>query len=157
MKTIKFFLLLITFFLTFQNSKSFKSLNITNKNIKITCTVDKIKSNPQKYELSEEQKKQINNRRKLDDEEFQPIRIYLSTGNILNQASAFVSSEEDQKLLDDIIQYFYNTIEYTTKLIRVKPIYYVIIYNDNNDLELQRGVSSDLVIIPGFSFFRFIY
>ena len=65
MKMIKFFLLLITFFLTIQNSKSFKSLNITNKNIKITCSVDKIKSNPQKYELSEEQKRQINNRRKL--------------------------------------------------------------------------------------------
>ena len=160
MKKIQFILLIISFFFSFQNSGLNSSLNKSIKNPKIKCGVDKIKSNPEVYKLTEEQKRTIDKKRKLVDE-FETIRIYLSNNWINTQISM---EREDRDLLNKVFGYLNNVIEYIKKIIKVKPLQYNIkcsyaeqkewdlcLSNDNSDKVLAAGVSYDLVIFPVFT------
>ena len=152
---IRLLLLLINFYLSFQNSKFNSSLNTTYKNSKVICSVDKNNFNPKKYHLQKEKKhKNKINKRKLDNEEFQPIRIYLSTSSLSNQLSILLPQYRSE-----FLEYLNNVKVYISKLIKVKPRISNIIYSriDQEKLDillrifdqnLARGVSCDLVIIP---------
>ena len=155
---IRLFLLLINFYLTFQNTKFNSNLNTTNKKSKITCSVDKIKFNPKKIpSITKKGTKEKIKERKLDnDDEFQPIRIYLSTSSLENQLDTILPEEKD------ILEYLNNAKEYISKLIKVKPRGSNIIYSreDQNKLDILLrvidqsliiGVLYDLVIIPSIS------
>ena len=156
MKKFHFFLLIINIFLSFQNSDINSNLNKTNKFPKIKCTVDQIKYKSQIYELTEEQKKNVTNKRKLqEDDQFEEIRIYLSTFKISSQLQEF-----DDGLIDEVLDYFNNVNKYIIKLIKVKHLHYNIQFSYSQqkdhklnsgsvyDTTLESGVTYDLVIIP---------
>ena len=159
MKKIEFFLLLINIFLAFQNSEINSNLNKTNQFKKIKCTVDKIKkqSKSQIYELNEEQKKNVTLKRNLQgSNQFEEIRIYLSTDKISSQIASF-----GEDLLNEIFDYLNDINEYIKKLVKVKPLLYniefsfeeqnnsnLILSRNNYDKTLENGVPYDLVIFP---------
>ena len=163
MKNIKIFLLLINLFITLQNSISNSSLNDNKTKPKRICWTDKIKSKKSlKFYSPEEEPKYGKEKRNLQSEDFQPIRIYQSLTTLNAQIDLFGRSNNEYKeLLKEIIQHLNNTIEYITKLIKVSPRYNLISLNENQqkdldvlvsttDQNLVQGVSSDLVIIPSY-------
>ena len=157
MKIIEILLLIINFYFSFQSPKL--NLNRTYKIPKIICSVDKIKSIVKPHELTDEQIKNISKKRNLDDN-YDTIRIYLSTKRINSQIAAF----GDQ--LNKIYIYLNSTIDYIKKLIKVNPLNYNIkctfteqlndwnlaSTNGDTDKSLESGVSYDLVIFPVFTF-----
>ena len=160
MKKIQFILLIINFFFSIQNSGIKQSLNETLKNPKIKCGVDNIKSKYEIYKLTEEEKKKIESKRRLQDE-YQTIRIYVSNNWINSQIEM---ERENADLLKKVFEYLNKVIEYIQKLIQVKPLQYdiqisyakqkdwkVCKSSDDYDKDLEAGVSYDLVIFPIYS------
>ena len=156
MKKINFFLLIINFFISYQNSEVNSNLKQKHHLPKIKCNVGKGKTEYKINKFSEQQNLNLDNQRKLDDNDFQTIRIYISTNYISLQLSLLQSAD----LLDTIKEYLNNIVEYIKKLIKVKPmqrkiqsikreqIDWNIGLDSNYDRDLENGISYDLVVVP---------
>ena len=142
--------------------------NNINNNFKISCGINKIKQNVKIYKRSKSEKAFSSKKRKLSDEEFQPIRLYISQ-MLLELSLNFQTSlkAELKKIINEII-------EYTQKLIKVKPLNYEIkvdnqmlkdnllsyVFEDGSQLydnSLINGVSADLVVALTLDFPPEIY
>ena len=155
-------MILIFFFISFKCLKSFDySLN-NNKNFTIFCGVDKIKSKVQTYNLTEEQKLNKSKIRKLDlnDENYNPIRIYISTTYLKSQVAQYSGLGITNKTIIIL-----NELKiHLKKLLKVKPLNYTIkvekqFLSDNgfidgsgqfDNLLVDPGISCDLIILPKF-------
>ena len=152
----QFIISLIILFLTIKNSKT--NLNETNEHFKIICGVDKRKSKAKIYNFTLSQNQSEPHHRKLQDDEYKTINIYLSIRviytNFLREPS-----------LTTLLNCLNEVKNYTQQLINVKPLNYRIkieeqiildkklAYKDYDqsmayDTNLVNGVNSDLIIIP---------
>ena len=106
MKIIEILILIINIFSSFQD-KLPSYLYQTEKYPKIRCTVDKIQSEDKINELTEKQKKNMPEKRYLQNDNFEPIRIYISP----NKINTIISALSDE-LLEKVFDYLNNTISY---------------------------------------------
>jgi hypothetical protein len=147
---------LIILFLFIKYSQT--NLNITNEHFKIICGIDRKKSKAKIYNFTQSQSQLESHFRKLTDDDYKPIRIYVSKDVIsfLSNLPGF-----NNQILDDLDE----VMNYIPKLINVKYIDYPIkieyqtiidkkIFlgqqsNPTYDKLLVNGVDNcDLVIIP---------
>ena len=152
------FLIIISFLFSYQKPQLFTNTNSTNKFHKISCSIDKVKSRTQIIKLENEEQSITKQRQLL--EEYQPIRIYLSTVKMDKHIEG--QRQSIARLLNKINDYLNNVISYISKLIKVKPLrsnikinksqqnYFEVSFGqDTFDEKLQEpGVASDLVIFP---------
>ena len=152
--------LLIILFILINSNDILKEDN-NNKNFKISCGIDKIKQNVKTYNISRFQKSISSKNRKLNDE-FKPIRLYISK-SLLN---FYLSTTLSETLRTKFYQSINEIIGHTQKLINVRPLNYKIqvdldmlknetlYYNVDGmeiyDSNLTNGVDKDLVIILKF-------
>ena len=161
MKVFTIYLLIISFSISFQKSNDIINGNSTNKFPKFTCSVDKIKSRAKRVKLNENQNQNMTKSRKLDtNDEYEPIRIYISKVKMENYINIIARSFE-RPLYNKMFEYLNNVISYIKKIIKVKPLrtnlkityaqqeYFEVTAGTNYDMTLASpGVSYDLVIFP---------
>ena len=155
MKNINFFLLIINFCLSFENSEANSDLKKKSYYPKIKCNVGKMQNKSEIFKKKEKQRIYNDNQRNLGDNDFDTIRIYLSTDYFNIQMSLVGSA-----LLSKAKEHLNNVIEYIKKLIKVKPLQRKIVFIRQQQVDwnitletlydktLEAGVSYDLVVIP---------
>ena len=162
MRKLSIFLLIISFFYSIQQSQSNIKTNTTNKFPKIYCSIDKVKYRAKRIKLDKYESKNIINQRQLQtgEDEYQPIRIYLSTVKI--EAYISLQKKSDQELYNKVFDYLNDIISYIRKLINIKPLHtnirismidqidYEVGTSIGYDTALISGVPYDLVIFPLF-------
>ena len=155
MKNINFFLLIINFCLSFENSEANSDLKKKSYYPKIKCNVGKMQNKSEIFKKKEKQRIYNDNQRNLGDNDFDTIRIYLSTDYFNIQMSLVGSA-----LLSKAKEHLNNVIGYIKKLIKVKPLQRKIVFRRQQQVDwnitletlydktLEAGVSYDLVVIP---------
>ena len=127
---------------------------------KITCGVDKIKSNTQL--ISENNNINIvrsKKRKTSNEEDYKPIRIYLSNEDIKTKIIYLKAFGYNENLLNRIILCLDNTKSYIEKLVNVRRRIDKIIMTSNEQLSivsisdnsLENGINADLLIIPTYT------
>ena len=161
MYTFPLFLIIINFFLfSYQKPQKFSSINSTNKKHKISCSIDKVKPRTIIINLTENEEQNTLKQRQLQTrDEYETIRIYLSTVKMKTYIDGL--RREEKELTEKIYEYLDNVVSYVQKLIKVKPlvsnikvsyqqqVYFEVSYGKNYDETLENpGVAYDLVIFP---------
>ena len=153
--------ILFTLIFLYYSIKLFKAnINLNeNKNFKIKCGVDKIKSQPQNYNASQYQNQDIKHRKLDSNDEYQSIRIHISNRALNLYLYTYLSLRN--KFRNNLNE----VVDYIEKLIKVKPynqniridrdvlINNNLCYGDESDIICDdtitgQGINTDLVIFP---------
>ena len=140
-------LIIISFLFSCQNSVDAIKTNSTNKFPKITCSTDKIKSKVKRMKLAENENKNMTKRQLQTPNEYEPIRIYLSTVRFEKYVEMFADVNE-RPLYNKTYEYLNNVISYIKKIIKVKPLRtnLKITYTEQRDFGVNVGNDYDITL-----------
>ena len=140
-------LIIISFLFSCQNSVDAIKTNSTNKFPKITCSTDKIKSIVKRIKLAENENKNMTKRKLQTPNEYEPIRIYLSTVRFEKYVEMFADVNE-RPLYNKTYEYLNNVISYIKKIIKVKPLRtnLKITYTEQRDFGVNVGNDYDITL-----------